>query len=329
MLTAAEIGARTARAVGAATAAGRELGLSVTEPQVLYDVFSVIVHLAPAPVVARVPAVLPRTVATAPDAQVVQQRTELAVTAWLADRGHPVVPPSPLVPREPFRRDGFSMTFWQFVEQVRQTDPSAARHAKVTAQLHAALGEYSGELRFLVPLDESIPDGLAELEQHPGLLTAADLERAQREWTVLRPLVRSRAALESAFPHAGVQAIHGDAPFYNIIVTPAGELCADFEHVCLGPVKWDLVGIGPEGRAAYDAAAIQLGLRPLDERLFRVMESARMLQSIACLALVPQLPILAEGLRPVLDQWRRTPLPEGLGDGGEPHRGHPALSEVR
>ncbi|MGH3616096.1 MAG: aminoglycoside phosphotransferase family protein, partial [Pseudonocardia sp.] len=34
-------------AVAAATAAGRDLGLTVTARLVLYDVFSVIVHLAP------------------------------------------------------------------------------------------------------------------------------------------------------------------------------------------------------------------------------------------------------------------------------------------
>ena len=83
--------------------------------------------------------------------------------------------------------------------------------------------------------------------------------------------------------------------------------CSDFEHVTLGPVEWDLVGIGPEGQAAYDAAATQLGLRPLDQKLLSVMESARMLQLVACLALAPQLPVLADGLRPMLEQWRQTP----------------------
>jgi hypothetical protein len=36
--------ARQERAVAAAVAAGRELGITVTEPHVLYDVFSVIVR---------------------------------------------------------------------------------------------------------------------------------------------------------------------------------------------------------------------------------------------------------------------------------------------
>ncbi|MGH3872239.1 MAG: aminoglycoside phosphotransferase family protein [Pseudonocardiaceae bacterium] len=296
--------ARTDRAVAAAVGAGRDLGLTVTDPRVLYDVFSVVVHLSPAPVVVRVPTVLTRTVAADPDAQAAQQRRELAVAGWLADRGHPVVAPSPLVAREPVRRDGFSMTFWQFVEQLPGADPGTQR---LTAQLHAALREYPGELAFLVPLDASIPDGLAQLEHHPDLLTAADLDRARREWAVIEPLVASRAAFDAAFPGVGVQPVHGDAPHYNIIVTPTGELWSDFEHVTLGPVEWDLVGTGPQGQAAYDLAATRLGLRPLDERLLRVMESARMLQAVACLALAPQLPMLAEGLRPSLEHWRATP----------------------
>ena len=115
-----------------------------------------------------------------------------------------------------------------------------------------------------------------------------------------------------------MQPIHGDAPFYNVIPTPKGELCSDFEHVTLGPVEWDLAFAGLEGQAAYDAAAARLGLRPLNERLLRVMESARMLQLVAYLALVPQLPMLAEGLRPSLEQWRTTPLAGGLGQAGSP-----------
>ena len=40
------------------------------------------------------------------------------------------------------------------------------------------------------------------------------------------------------------------------------------------------------------------------------MTSARVLQVIACLALVPQLPMLADALRPALDHWRTTHLEE-------------------
>ena len=59
MLTADDLAARTDRAVAAAAASGCDVGLTVAEPRVLYDVFSVVVHLAPAPVVVvRVPTVL-------------------------------------------------------------------------------------------------------------------------------------------------------------------------------------------------------------------------------------------------------------------------------
>lgn len=60
--------------------------------------FSVIVHLDPAPVVVRVPTVLPRYAKENPDGQLAQQRKELEVTTWLAQRSFPVVAPSPLVP---------------------------------------------------------------------------------------------------------------------------------------------------------------------------------------------------------------------------------------
>jgi hypothetical protein len=308
VLTPDDIAARTARAVAAATAAGTELGLRVDEPRVLYDVFSVIVHLAPTPVVVRVPTVLPPSYLKDPDAQTAQQRSELAVAGWLADRGHPVVPPSPLVPRAPFRKDGFSMTFWQFVDQVPDAEPDMRRRVEQTARLHTALRDYdAGELGFWAPFGTYIPEGLAELKRMPDLLAAADLERAQREWAVLGPVLTSRVAFESAFPGVDVQPIHGDAPYHNMIATPDGELWSDFELVTMGSVESDLAMVGPEGVATYDEAAVALGLRPLDERVLRVAEAAARLATIAALAMAPELPMLVDAVKPVIDQWRDTP----------------------
>lgn len=303
-----QIAERTARAVDAATAAGRDLGLAVSDPRVLYDVFSVIVHLAPAPVVVRVPTVLPPSYSATPGQQTVQQRSEIAVAGWLADRGHPVVAPSPLVPREPVRRNGFSMTFWQFVEELPDVVADVSRRCEATAELHAALCEYpGGDLGFWTPFNTYIPDGLAALEQRPDLLDAADLERAQREWATIGPVLSSRQALESAFPGAGVQTIHGDAPFHNMIDTPAGEMWSDFELVTTGPVESDVVLAGPEGVAAYDEAAARLGLRPIDEGLLRLTESAGQLAVVACLAMAPELPMLLDGVKPMVDLWRAAP----------------------
>jgi hypothetical protein len=297
--------ARQERAVAAAVAAGHDLGITVTEPRVLYDAFSVIVHLHPAPVVARVPTVLPRTVKAAPQAQADQQRRELAVAGWLAERGHPVVAPSPLVPAEPIARDGFSMTFWQHVEQV-PAEPDEAQRIRLAAQLHAALHDYPGELRFLMPLDAFVPDGLAQLESRPDLLDPADLDRARAEWALLEPLT-DPDGFAAAFPGISVQPVHGDAPTYNLIVTPDGALSADFEHITRGPVEWDLVFADDAARAAYDTSAGELGLRPLDERLLQVMETARMVQLVACLPMAPQIPGMLDGLRAALEHWKSLP----------------------
>ncbi|MGE2722034.1 phosphotransferase [Mycolicibacterium celeriflavum] len=307
MPTDAEIADRTARAVAAAAAAGADLGLRIGEPRVLYDLFSVIVHLDPEPVVVRVPTVLPPSYARNPGVQARQQRAELAVTRWLADRGHPVVPPSPLVPAEPVRRDGFSMTFWQFVEQIPDANPDMGQRMEQTARLHAALRDYGGDLDFWAPFGNFIPEGLAELRQLSGLISTPDLERAQREWNVLAPVLSSRTAFESAFPGVGVQPIHGDAPYHNMITTPDGELWSDFELVTLGAVESDLAMVGPAAVAAYDAAAVAMGLRPTDERVLRVTEAAGRLAMIAALAMAPALPMLAGSIAPMVEQWRAGP----------------------
>lgn len=308
MLTPDQIAARTERAVAAATSAGQDLGLRVEDPRVLYDVFSVIVHLAPSPVVVRVPTVLPPSYSRHPETQTAQQYSELAVAGWLADHGHPVVAPSPLVPREPVRRDGFSMTFWRYVEQLPDAEPAMPRRIEQTARLHAALRDCTDvDLSFWVPFGTYIPEGLTALERLPDLLDADDLERAQQEWAVIGPALTSRREFESTFPGVEIQPIHGDAPYHNMIATTDGEMWSDFELVTMGAVESDLAMVGAAGVAAYDEAATRLGLRPLDERVLRVTDAAGRLAVVACLAMAPQLPMLIEGVRPVIDQWRACP----------------------
>lgn len=305
MLSPDDIADRTRRAVAAATTAGRSLGLAVAEPRVLYDVFSVIVHLVPSPVVVRAPTVLPPSYATDPESQTAQQRSELAVAGWLADRGHPVVAPSPLVPREPVRRDGFSMTFWQFVAEAPGAEPDLTTRVGQVARLHAALRDYDGDdLGFWVPFGSYVPDGLAALGTLPDLVPPSDVARAQREWEVVAPVLTSREAFESAFPGVDVQTIHGDAPYHNMIATPDGDLWSDFELVTLGAVESDLAMVGPDAISAYDDAARELGLRPVDDAVLRVTEAAGRIAMVAAMAMAPQLPMLADGMRPMLDEWR-------------------------
>ncbi|MFC7329119.1 phosphotransferase [Marinactinospora rubrisoli] len=302
---------RTRAAVDAAVGAGRDLGLTVTDAVVLHDLFSVVVHLSPAPVVVRVPTVLPH--GTDLDVQARRQRAELGVTRWLADRGVPVIAPSPLVPREPVRRDGFSMTFWEFVAEDRGKEPDYAANCEIVPDLHAAMRGYPGRLSFLSAAEPRfVTESFTLLAARPDLIGAADLDRARREWRVLEPLVRSRAAFESAFPGIGVQPIHGDSPPANIFPGVDGDRYADFELVTLGPVEWDLAALGPDLEAAYDRGARRNGMRALNADVMSFVNAVGMLRAIAVLTLTPQLPDLAEYLEPAIDRWRATPFAGGL-----------------
>lgn len=306
VLSPGELADRTRMATEAAFSAGTDLGLRIEETRVLHDAFSVVVHLAPSPVVARIPVVLvPGT--TAEELQQRQQR-ELDVADWLWHEGVPVVRPSPLVEPEPVREDDFSMTLWEYVEPAEDHRPYGEADPAVCVALHAALAAYQAPLPFLQPFNDALPRMVAALEGCAEL-DDADLDRVHAEWQSLRPVLAGRAAFTERFPSALVQPIQGDTPSHNVIRTATGVRFADFEEVTLGPVEWDLAGLEPQAVASYDAAAEPLGLRPSDPDVLAVMEAARRLHLLAAWSLVPQLPKLGEGLRPVVDAWRREPLP--------------------
>src|SRR5690606_38661987 len=115
-----------------------DAGIEVQTPKVLYDVLSVVVHLQPADLVARIPTVLLPSDAKDPSRRLARQARELAVVRALHAAGFPVVPPSTLI-AEPKERDGFCMTFWPYVEQSGvEIGPEVMAF---TAKLHAAMAE--------------------------------------------------------------------------------------------------------------------------------------------------------------------------------------------
>jgi hypothetical protein len=304
-MTAVQLAERTRRVVAAAVAAGRALGLHIEHPTVLHDAFSVVVHLAPEPVVARIPVVLPG--GWAPGVQAARQQRELDVAAWLADQGVPVVAPAAGVPRVPVQRDGHPMTFWELEVVADNHQPYLGVDLSYSAELHARLRPYGAHLPFLFPFNIGLPDMLARLDAG-GLLRGADIERARAEYVSLRKVLSGRAAFAAAFPGATVQAVQGDAPSHNVIRTVDGIRFADFEDVSCGPAEWDLALMGPQANAAYDAAARERGLRPTNPEVQEVMNAARRLQLVGCVTLIPQLPILAEGLAQAVEDWRAHPL---------------------
>jgi hypothetical protein len=303
-MTPEELAERTRRAAQAAVDAANELGLQVERATVLHDVFSVVVHLEPEPVVARIPVVL--TAGTAPEQQAARQQRELDVVAWLDQQGVPVVPPSPRVPRAPVRWDGFPMTFWELADVAEDHEPYRGVDISWSAELHARLAGYPDPLPFLAPFNHGLPEMLTALDD-VDILAPGEIDRARAEYEALRSALSDRAAFEAAFPGVGVQPIQGDGPSHNVIRTKSGIRFSDFEDVTCGPVEWDLAMMEPEATAEYDIAARERGLRVTDPEVQRVMDSARRLQFVGCLTLIPQLPVLADGLAEMLEEWRATP----------------------
>lgn len=210
----------SARAIEAALAAARSQGLPTAGPRVLRDLTNVLVHLAPAPVVARVPIAL---AALRPRAWVAEQ-VELA--RFLVDRGAPVAPPAVDVDPGPHDAGGFAVTFWQLVDHDESRfDAEAAGRA--LARLHDALRDYPHPLSTFDRLDEV--ERLLSEQRPSELITPAQLDRLREVFRLLRAEL-----LPPGRP------IHGDSHFGNVLWTPAGPLWSDIENVCEGPIEYDL-----------------------------------------------------------------------------------------
>jgi hypothetical protein len=100
-----------AASLAAAQAVAREHGVACDEAVPLAAGSNVLVHLKPAPIVARV---MTGTAVLHVDVEQWLAR-EVAVAAFLAERTDLVVPPSDLLPPGPHERDGLWMTLWKFV----------------------------------------------------------------------------------------------------------------------------------------------------------------------------------------------------------------------
>ena len=228
----------------------------------LNDLFSLMVHLRPAPVVARVATLMPRLRAPIAD----WLDLEIAVTTFLSDRGAPVVAPSRELPAGPHERDGFAISFWTYVEPDPDRTPTAADCSAMLPDLHDALRSYPGELPALCAND--IPRGLEMLDRDATGLSGTDVDLLRVSAERLRPLWEA--------PGDEAQPLHGDAHPGNLISTrDGGLLWIDFEDVCLGPVEWDLATI-------MDPGAVAAHHRPDPEVLARCTE-LRALQVALCL----------------------------------------------
>jgi Ser/Thr protein kinase RdoA (MazF antagonist) len=213
-------------ALRAARAVAHAHGLPTDDPRVLSGGANLVVHLAPAPVVAKA-AASSRTVR---DAGAFLAR-ELTVAATLRAAGLPVVAPSGAVPARVHEHDGVAVTFWQLVPPGPPARPAADLLGVMLAELHAALRASELELPRLAPLDD-----IPQFAAREGRMPARERGRIGDAYE------RIVAALPRDV--ASEQPLHGDAHPSNLLRTASGELLwCDFEDTCSGPVHWDLAAV--------------------------------------------------------------------------------------
>ena len=228
---------RSRRAVDAAVSLTREHGLRVEEPVVLNDLFSLMVHLKPAPVVGRVATCMPRL--RSPIAEWVER--EIAVTTYLSEQDAPVVTPSRELPPGSHERNGFPISFWTYVEPDLDRTPATDDCSAMLVDLHTVLRAYPGELPMLCADD--VPRGLELIDWSADFLDESDADHLRASAERLRPIWEA--------PGGEVRPLHGDVHPENLIAARRGEMVwIDFEDVCLGPSEWDLATMMDEGAVA-------------------------------------------------------------------------------
>jgi len=211
----------------AALNAARRHGLPVDSPVVLRDLTNVLVRLAPAPVVARVPVTLARLRPPEWFAE------EARLAQFLAAEGAPVAPLSDEVDPGPHTEGGFAITFWRWIDHdPARADPVAA--GRSLHELHSVLERYPGELPTCDRLDE-VRRLFAELGLGELLDFASRLEPLDG-----RPL-------------------HGDAHLSNVLWSTDGPLWSDLENACRGPVEYDLACLRYRGLPEAETAIAAYG----------------------------------------------------------------------
>jgi thiamine kinase-like enzyme len=227
--------------VRAAVSLAATHGVVSTDPLVLKDGSNIIVHLRPAPVVARIAA---RTALVRPSVADHLAR-DLSVSAFLASRGVPVVTPSAELPAGPHAVDGFVLTFSTYVPHDPSVELTRPDVLKLLPDLHAELRMYEGELPARGPMD----DVENTLEYLDGLGVPG-----------LEPFRERHAELLADWDahYRDVQPLHGDSHYGNLLMTSSGPVWNDFEDTWRGPVAWDLACLAGARGAEAARRAVEI-----------------------------------------------------------------------
>ncbi len=265
----------------AAVALTRRLGLPAGEPVVLSSRGNLLLHFAPAPVVARV-ATLTAFSRRDPFAWLAR---EVAVADYVAARGGPVVAPSRLVGPGPYWQDGFAVSFWDYLPSDPRR-PSLPEVGAALASLHEAAAGCPADLGELRAARDQVSEGLEALEREFVLPAATIRALRARHEDVLGRLHGSGYRV----------VLHGDVHAGNLVAVGAasgagpGDLAAgwcwiDLEETSRGPVEWDLATMvaekpGPDAAAALRAYAGRSGRPVCGADTLAPFLEARMLEAV-------------------------------------------------
>jgi len=249
----------TRAGLASAVRVAREQGLPGDDPEVLSSRGNVIVHLRPAPVVARV-ATLTAWTRSDPFRWLAR---EVAVAGYAAGQGGPVVAPTALADPGPHWSNGLAVSLWAWVPPS-QARPGPTEIGEALARLHLAAAGFPGELPVLSPLRALITDGLAALEREQAAAPAVLAALRERHDAIL-------AELDGVT--GPVLVLHGDAHAGNLLPADGarpgpGWLWIDLEETCRGPRAFDLAVLadhqGADAGATLAAYAAVTG-EPLPE----------------------------------------------------------------
>jgi Ser/Thr protein kinase RdoA (MazF antagonist) len=277
-------------AVRAAVSAAARLGVASAEPAVLADGANIIVHLSPAPVVAKVAASTP---AVRADVAAWLQR-ELDTALFLARAGIPVMAPASELPGTVHHGDGHVMSFWTYLPPSGTELPDEDTVGSMLRDLHAALRAYPSPQPVLTPLGD-IP---AFLTRPQTLLSPADVALLTENF--------DRLTEDLAASSAPSQVLHGDAGAGNLMATGGGQwVWHDFEDTCSGPVAWDLAATTASPRLDRSGILAAYG-DPVDEAQLHTCERLRRLHLTIWYALYAErLPECRQRAADLLATWRK------------------------
>ena len=260
------------------------LDIHCDDPVVLADGANVVVHLSPAPVVAKVAA---STTEVRPAAAWLQR--ELDVAGYLAGRGAPVMTPSPEVPATVHHGDGHAMSFWRYLPPAGRGPAGEDVIGPMLRDLHAELAGYPGQLPVLTPLQD-IPAYLARPQTSLTPSEAAALSAAH-------------ARLMAGLGSFSARPLHGDAGAGNLMATGSGWVWHDFEDTCSGPLAWDVAASTASQRLDARRVLAAYG-DPVDPAALAACEQLRRLHLTVWYNLYAErLPELRPRAAELLAQW--------------------------